>query len=240
MGEIYKMKKSIILSLGLALVLLSSTPDEHRGLGVSQYKGCPGNALCSQKTGRIRHQWKQLLSQSRNHPKRTEQLETFRLRQGIPLEVWTLVGKPSPGVHFDSSCKQWMQSEVFAPDFTQLTEEVVVRRGYLLRQKTVEIWNLPRGDVPLYERKKRLYYNRHFEGEYYGISIGIKGDVRMEKNVTPLKPYDFPQQTPCPQKLLDHFAKNAHSTRPDHHPLCLRLPGHSRQPLTLLLGTGCS
>ena len=222
------------------LLLLSSSPsDQHLGLGIPRYKGCPGNALCSEKAGLIRHQWKQLLIQNRNHPKRTARLEAFRRRQGIPLEVWTVKDKNLPGVHFDSPCGgQWMQSEVFAPDFTRLSK-TVVRQGYLLRKKHIETWPLLRGDIPLYENKKRLYYNRHFEGEYYGISVGMKGDIRIEKKVTPLKPYHYPQKVACPSKLLNRFSKNAHSNRPDYHPRCLQIPDTSRSRLILLVGMSC-
>ena len=239
--------------LGLALLLLSSTPGQHRGLGVPLHKGCPGNALCSRESGELRLRWKELLMKSRKHPKRTEQLEAFRRRHGIPLEAWTpktrtapseqgdgKAKRPLPGVHHDSLCPDspWMLSEIFAPDLTKLTQ-AIPRQGHLLKKNSIETWILPRGDVPLYENNKRLYYNRLFEGEYYGISIGRKGDIRMEKLPGPKKPYDFPETTPCPQKLLDYFAKKNPSTRPDSHPRCLRLPSTSQSPLILLLGKEC-
>lgn len=234
------------LFFALALALLASTPpDEHRGLGVSRYKGCPGNALCSQEAGGLRRKWKQLLSGSRKDPGRVRRLEAFRRRHGIPLGVWVpkkREGKEGKvtGVHFDSPCKNfpWMESEVFVPGLTGLSG-VVLRRGYLLGKKGISTRTLPRGDVPLYEKKNRLYYNLHFEGEYYGISMGAGGDVRMEEKVAPLRPYEFPRQIPCPQKLLDHFAKKHPPSRPDYRPLCLDLPGASGKPVTLLVGTDC-
>ena len=221
-------------------LLLAAAPDKHRGLGVPRHKGCPANALCSKKAGQLRHQWKQLLIQSRKYSNRTKSLETFRLQKGIPLSVWSLPGKDTArGVHFDSPCEKWMKSEVFASDFTKLNE-FVVRRGYLLKNKTIRPYLVPRGDVPLYEKNDRLYYNRHFQGEYYGISIGPKGDIRTRKTVMPSMPYDFPQKTTCPQNLLNHFSKNNHDARPDRHPRCFKLPGTGKRPLILLLGMSCS
>ena len=112
------MNKSIGLFFVFALLSISSVPDKHRGLGIPRYKGCPSNALCSQNTGQLRHQWKQLLIQNRNHPKKTKHLELFRRQKGIPLEVWTQASQgPTLGVHFDSPCSNWMQSEIFAPHF---------------------------------------------------------------------------------------------------------------------------
>ena len=228
--------------LPLTLLLLSSSPEQHRGLGVPRHAGCPGNALCSQEAGKLRQKWKEVLFRSRNNPKRTLQLEGFRLRYGIPLESWTLPEKKPPtGAHFDSPCpgSPWMLSEIFAPDMNKLPKKTFPRQGYLLRGKKIEALILPRGDVPLYEQKKRLYYNREFEGEYYGISIGINGDIRMEKPVTPLKPYEYPQVTACPQKLLEQFTKNNHISRPDSAPRCLKLPGTGKESLILLLGNEC-
>ena len=227
--------------LVFAFLLLASTPtdDKHRGLGVPRYKGCPGNAICSQETGQLRQQWKDLLVKSRKDPKRVRRLETFRRRQGIPLGVWVPRRSANvPGVHFDSPCEKnasWMNSEVFAQDLSKLGK-APPRRGYLLVKKKIQPWLLPRGDVPLYERNNRLYYNFDFEGEYYGVSIGSKGDVRLEERVKPLKPYQFPREVACPQKLIERFSAD---NRPDSHPECLELPSASEKKLTLLLGKDC-
>ena len=228
--------------LAISLLLLSSTqPQKPKEIPI--YPGCPDNALCSKEAGLLRQNWKQLLMQNPKHPKGLSRLEAFRRTKGIPLDVWSPKGKKPPlGTHYDSPCSDspWMLSEIFAPTLGRLPSMALPRRGYLLRGKdAIQAWLLPRGDVPLYEKQQRLYYNRNFEGEYYGISIGSGGDVRMEKVQKPLNPYDFPKTVACPQKLLDHFAKKNHSGRPDTRPQCLQLPSTGKAPLTLLLGQEC-
>lgn len=174
-----------------------------------QFKGCLENSECDQVMGLQLTRWKDLLSKVGDDKieasKRAAYVELFRAKYGIPVEFYTLQ-KSQQGFKpmlFDSPCKEHnpkdgpkiLKGTAFLKSLSK--DKAVVWRdqaqievpvGELLVPQpvmvyegdTVETYQLPLGDQPLYIKGKALHVLREEDGFFYMLRVSLNGDWKIE------------------------------------------------------------
>lgn len=176
------------------------------------FEGCPGGSKCTKQTGEQRKRWSQLLKQKRN---RLKNLEAYRQKVGLPLALWSypvsnmptglaLWNSPCPNHNLEN--EQIFLAEFVASDFNKLKslKNLIIRQSVMKTDDGIVSFPSIRDESPLYISQKRLVYNMDLEGDYYGISIGSDGSVKV---VEPINPSHFPENVVCPKDLEIAFQK---------------------------------
>lgn len=198
-----------------------------------QYKGCPENSECDQVMGLQLTRWKDLVKKLQGNDiplnKKSQFLELFREKYGMPIEFYT-VQKSQQGFKpllFDSQCREHRPKEgektlrgtafvkslskdkaIIFRDQTQL--EVPI--GELLSPQKVEVfygkevidYYLPLGDQPLFIKDKNLHILKEEDGLFYMLVISPKGNWKIEStDFSKLSQWEaYKTEVPCPKELI--------------------------------------
>ncbi len=187
------------------------------------FKGCPTNSLCKEQMGSLRQRWLKAI----RSPKPAV-AEAFRKKQGMPIKIWTrdtLLRHPSL-ITWDSFCPKHNPkpsseglintdekiyiSEVFSTDLSLIGKtykegpQVLLNRLYLLEDKKVVTYLIPRAEAPLFIENKKLYFTIEEEGSYFGLEVARDGKLGI--TATSL-PKNFPDEIKCPEALAKAFQK---------------------------------
>lgn len=201
-----------------------------------QFKGCLENSECDLAMGLQLTRWKDLLSKIGDEKveasKRAPYIELFRAKYGIPVEFYTLQ-KSQQGFKpmlFDSPCKEHNPKEgpkilkgtAFVKSLSK--EKAVVWRdqvqievptGELLLPQpvmvyegaTVDTYQLPLGDQPMYIKNKDVHVLREEDGFFYMLQVSLNGDWKIESvdSAKLSKWEDHRSEVTCPKdkKKLD-------------------------------------
>jgi len=173
-----------------------------------QFKGCLENSECDQVMGMQLSRWKDLIKKNGNEEisesKKTQLLEQFRVKYGIPVDFYT-VQKSQQGLKpmlFSSPCKMHNQKDeekilrgtaflksisqdkaVAWRDQTQMEiplGEILMPQPVLIYDGDIPIkYQLPLEDQPLYIQNKDLIVLREEDGFFYGLRISRNGDWKI-------------------------------------------------------------
>jgi len=179
--------------------------------------GCPTNSYCSPFGGNERKKWMNFmekLSGSRNT--RTQKLEEFRKKTGIPLTAWVTPEKQKEKeiISWDSRCLHhqkegniFFPAEVLAPNLNTLKDKkLVIDQTYtILKDNIVRTYMTPREEYPLYIDGDDLVFLREEEGNYYALKMSPAG-LNEIIEAAKLDTEDYPTEIKCPEALIN-FAK---------------------------------
>lgn len=174
------------------------------------FEGCPGGSKCTKETGIQRKKWSDLLKLKRN---RLKSLETYRQKVGLPLATWSfpVTNIPTGLALWNSPCPDHnlendkiLLAEFVASDFKKLEQlkNIIIRKTLLKTADKIVAYPSIRDESPLYISQQRLVYNLDLDGDYYGISIGSDGSVKV---VDPVMPSNFPENVSCPPEMETSF-----------------------------------
>jgi hypothetical protein len=181
------------------------------------YEGCPTNSSCLKEAGSRYQAWIEKLNRYSKRPNGWKSLEEYRKKHGIPLEVWTLENglNNKELIHWDSPCTHHNQKgqrkimiglglgKSFGELIKKNKKSILVRRALLENHHGESIsYLIPRGETPLYISNKELIYIKSVEGNYFGLSVGSKGKVKI---VPVTEPPKYPKTITCPPPLLQDF-----------------------------------
>lgn len=177
-----------------------------------QFKGCPENSECDQVMGLQLKRWKDLVSKLRDEgvdpSKRSQFVELFRSKYGIPTEFYT-TKKSQQGFkpfYFNSPCKEHnpkqedqkiLKGTAFLKSLSK-TKAIVWRdqaqievpvENLLIAQPVVVygketsgpvIYQLALGDQPLFIKDKSLFVIKEEDGFFYTLKVSENGDWKVE------------------------------------------------------------
>lgn len=185
--------------------------------------GCPSNSYCSAYAGNERKKWISF-AEKLNVPSRvrTERLEEFRKKSGLPLTAWVSADKQKEKdiISWDSRCLHHQKegnvhyhAEVMAQSLYQLKErKLVVDQAYtILKGNVVRTYLIPREEYPLYVDGDDLVFLREEEGLYYALRVSPSGLTEVIEQ-TSLGSDDYPSEIKCPEALVN-FSKEKEKTR---------------------------
>lgn len=210
------------------------------------FEGCPGGSKCTRETGEQRKQWSLLLKQKRN---RLKNLEAYRKKVGIPLATWSypVTNMPTGLALWNSPCpdhnlenEQIFLAEFVASDFNKLAplKNLIIRKTLVQTSDGVVSFPSIRDESPLYISQKRLVYNMDLDGNYYGISVGSDGSIKV---VDPVNPSNFPENVTCPKELETAFQKQSAPSKLYKATTCKTLWDlEAKAYRTIAMGWSCS
>jgi hypothetical protein len=221
------------------------------------FKGCPTNSLCSKKMGARREGWLKAI----RSPKASV-AEKYRSRIGMPIKIWTrdkALNDPSL-ITWDSFCPKHNPkpsseglinttekiyiSEIFAKDLTSIGklykegDQVLLNRLYLLDNKKVISYLIPRTEAPLFVENKKLYFTIEEEGSYFGLYISSSGELEISPTSLPKH---FPDEVKCPEALAKAFQAGIVNKNLYQGYFCKALWDRSKKAyITMALGWSCN
>ncbi len=174
-----------------------------------QFKGCLENSECDQVMGLQLTRWNDLINKVKqdkiDYPKKSQYLELFRSKYGIPVEFYTyqksqLGHKP---LLFNSPCKnhnkEGQEKVLKGISFVKSVSkdraviwrdqtQIEVPMGELLLAQPVIVYSgdkpttyqLPIGDQPLFIKNNELYVLKDEDDFFYVLKISSKGDWKIE------------------------------------------------------------
>lgn len=196
-----------------------------------QFKGCLENSECDQIMGLQLTRWKDLIKKMKDNkitpPQKSQFLELFRAKYGIPVEFYTSQ-KSQQGFKpllFDSPCKEhnpkqgekvlrgisfvksWSKDKAMIwRDQSQL--EVPV--GDILMPQPVFVYDgdkkieyqLPLSDQPLFIKNNDLYVLREEDEFFYMLKVSPNGDWKIEyTDLSKLSEWeDKREEVSCPKE----------------------------------------
>lgn len=194
----------------------SFTPEKFKPHMVDHFnQGCPANSECSPKMGRLYKRWTDSLNNFAKEKEGYRLLEKFRKQNGVPFEVWTTSkAKPEDDIiYWDSPCEQHNLEEqehfgigmVMVRNLKELDAKVKEGKVILRELKhspgsggVITSYSALRGETPLYIENNNLVYQKMDEGQSYGLSVSVKGDLEVVSTITPK---EYPQSVDCPKDL---------------------------------------
>jgi hypothetical protein len=186
-----------------------------------QFKGCLENSECDQVMGLQLSRWKDLVTKLKDEKieatKKSQYLEAFRAKYGIPVEFYT-TQKSQQGFKpllYNSHCKDHNPKDP-APKILKGTAflknlskekatiwrdqtQIEVPVGELLTPQPVMIYGdgkpqtfqLPLGDQPLFIKSNELYVLKEEDGFFYMLKVSETGDWKIENfDFTKLSEYE--------------------------------------------------
>lgn len=258
----------IILSIIFPLFLVSASEDkgalEIQEVGQFRphmldhpFKGCPTNSLCSKEMGSRRMKWLKAI----RSPK-PQVAEAFRKAYGMPLKIWTRdkVLKDPALITWDSFCSKHNPkpsseglintdqkiyiSEIFAKNLSHVgplykePSQIMMNRLYLLEDKKVVSYLIPRSEAPLFIDKKKLYFTIEEEGSYFGLTISPSGSLKV---IATSLPKNFPDEIKCPEALAKAFQEGIKNQKLYEGYFCKALWDRSKKTYTTMaIGWSCN
>ena len=231
----------VLLFLILCPVKAQDPPSSPRpSTMVHIYDGCPDNSLCSEETGKLRKQRVALLKES---PKKALQ------SHGIPVGVWTtqkdyekknIVIWDSPCPNHKQEGKEIHDGEIFIKAFKELSKDqsLITDRVLVIEGDEKILYNIPRGELPLFVGNKKIYLQREIEGSYYAISIDQEGrtavaDLPQGSN--------FPEDITCPKGLGEAFSNTMRQDFLFQGYRCKKIWDHQKRLfVSMAYGQACS
>jgi len=201
-----------------------------------QFKGCPENSQCDQVMGMQVQRWKDLISKVRSESvssaKKTQYLELFRSKFGIPAEFYTDSKSQTTfrPLYFNSPCqahnpkppapkiykaiafikeltstkaKIWRdQTDYEVPTSASFTPQPVL----IYDGPNVTEYALPIEDQPLFIKNKELHVLKEEDGFFYLLRASVQGTWKIvDIDMTKLSDLeDKRQRVACP---VDHNFK---------------------------------
>jgi hypothetical protein len=194
-----------------------------------QNKGCPENSECDQVMGMQLTRWKDLITKTKETApeKRSQYLELFRAKYGIPVDFYTnkksqMSFKP---LFFNSSCKihnpkqedlKVLVGKAFLKGLTK--EKAIVWRDQtqievptqsLIVPQPVSVYEgnkrtdyaLPLGDQPLFTRGKNLFVLKEEDDFFYMLKVNENGEWKIEDiDFTKLSEWEIKRENvACPE-----------------------------------------
>lgn len=215
--------------------------------------GCPENAFCQKETGIVRKKWiEELESFSKNKISEEKFNENLQQGDGIPISGWAMEeASIIPRVIlWDSPCQQHRKnatkfyiSETFRKN---LSSSELKNFPTLYFSKAIAIddnkktytYTIPRGDAPFFFKNKALYFLREEEGKYFGLLIGLNGQLRVTKVETI---NEKPKEGICFKEQVDHFLRESPAPNFYQGYYCKDIWDKDTKSFkTLLLGWSCN
>lgn len=194
-----------------------------------EFKGCPENSECDQVMGHMMSRWKNLinkLKQSSDPIKKTQMLELFRSKYGIPTEFYTnqkSLQSFGPALH-NSPCREHnprtgekiLRATAFIKSLTN--EKALIWRDQSLLEMPLKdnltpqpvkvyylsgpiTYQLSLGDQPLYIKNKELLVLKEDDGFYFALKVSTSGDWKIvDLDMTQLSKWENKRQDiDCPK-----------------------------------------
>lgn len=196
-----------------------------------QIKGCLENSECDQVMGLQLERWNDLISKIKdskiNNTKKTQYLELFRAKYGVPVEFYT-THKSQQGfkpLYFNSPCKEHNPKQkdqqvligmsfvkgihqdkaIIWRDQAQMeipTEELFTAQPIkVFYPEGTKTYYLPLNDQPLYVKNNELVVLKEAEDFFYALNINDKGDWKIDQlDLTQLGQWELKkQEVECPK-----------------------------------------
>jgi hypothetical protein len=188
-----------------------------------EFPGCPENAYCQKNTGLVRQKWLDQLELFNKNKISLQHFNNFiQESDGLPISNWAtedasiiprIIMWDSPCPQHKKEATKYYISEVFRKNL-KLTEldslnSVFFSKAYLLGPKEKVIsFAVPRGEFPLFSENESYYFLKEDEGKYYGLFIGIKGEVKVTSLSTSSETI---KESVCHKNQIDQFLREAPS-----------------------------
>lgn len=145
-----------------------------------QNQGCPENSQCSKEMGKKIQDFKNFLARTQNESNFSNQLENYRLKNGIPVKF--LIQKESPTldpVVWDSRCslhrtKKISQGLLF---FQNNPKSPLVQFDPIYFNDV--LYEIPHGEQPLLIKNDEIVITTEFEDHYFYLSINKNGNWKV-------------------------------------------------------------
>jgi hypothetical protein len=198
-----------------------------------QFKGCLENSECDLVMGLQLSRWGDLIKKIKDPQletqKKSQLLELFREKYGIPVEFYTNQKSQQSfkPMLFDSHCKNHQlknspkilkgtaflksissDSGIIWRDQTQIViplgESLRPQPVYAYLEKGSLLYQLPLGEEPLYMKNDKLYVIRESEEFFYMLSISAQGEWKIESaDMENLSRWEIKRsEVPCPQDKI--------------------------------------
>ena len=197
-----------------------------------EFKGCPENSECDQVMGHMLTRWKTLITKLKElgeSPKKTQALELFRAKYGLPSEFYTNQ-KSQQGfkpVLYNSACKEHnpktgdktLKGIAFLKSISadtaivwrdQAQIELPLKDNLFPQPLRVYYdsgpvsYNIPLGDQPLFIKARELYLLKEEDGFYYTLKVSEKGEWKVvDLDMTQLSVWENKRsEVSCPKDDL--------------------------------------
>lgn len=185
--------KKIYLALISSLVLSAYAQPEKikEKLRVYEHenKGCPINSICSEKNGARMLEWERILEKSPG-PTKIEDKKKFFENNGVPIHFLSKksLSESQDVILSASRCRIHNPKNPFNALYkgTIFSNKIPSVDGmyfdeiHVFKDKEPITYNVAHEGKPYFIKDKRLFFLEDFEDNFYQISIGMKGDIKLE------------------------------------------------------------
>lgn len=174
-----------------------------------EFKGCPENSECDQVMGHEMQRWHEFVKNLKNSEagptKKTQTLEIFREKYGIPTDFYTnQMSKKSFGpILYNSACrahnpkdqnKKILRGTAFVKNIFEKKAQiwkdqtlVEIEHNNLFTPKPVtvfypegpKVYHLSLDDQPLLIKNKEIYILKEEDDLFYGLKISVSGEWKI-------------------------------------------------------------
>lgn len=178
-------------------------------------KGCPINSDCSKTNGILMQQWNKIFIHEKS-AKRFKLMKKFSVEHGLPLQFLADkdVKKQYDPILWNSRCRHHnpknpnnniYQGMMFTKSIP-LKGDLNFDPVYVFHKGKATKYMLPYQDKPFFIKGDRVYILKDYDDYFYQISVGKKGDFRLENEQLSI----FTKSTskkikefPCPENKIE-------------------------------------
>lgn len=178
-------------------------------------KGCPINSDCSKTNGILMQDWDKIFLEPKT-TKRFKLMQRFQKQHGLPLQFLASIGikKNYDPILWNSRCRHHnpknpnnniYQGMIFTK--TIPLESDLMFDPVVVYNKGKKInFRVPYQDKPFFIKGDRIYILKDYDDNYYQISVGPKGNFRLENENLSLYSKATSKkmkEVPCPEDKMD-------------------------------------